>query len=254
VTPATGGVHCRAMERVRVECEAGPTAGADGSPAADLLLLAGRGALLPASRTLLVADLHLGKAATFRDAGIPVPEGSAQRDLERLARLVASRLVRRVLVLGDLFHAGRGCTPAVFEEFAALRERLAGTEVVLVRGNHDRSIGRLPAALGIDACLPRLDEPPFHFVHDPLDAAAAVAAGRCVVAGHVHPTVAVRGTSGDRLADRCFVAREGLVLLPAFGSFTGGSRVAPEPGMRIWLARDDGVVEVTAIAAGRRRG
>jgi len=232
-----------------VECEAEPTAGADRppAPAPDVLLLAGRGALLPASRTLLIADLHLGKAATFRDAGIPVPEGSAQRDLERLARLVASRQVRRVLVLGDLFHAGRGCTPAVFAEFAALRARIAGTEFVLVRGNHDRSIGRLPATLGIDACLPRLDEPPFHFVHDPLDAAEAAAAGRCVVAGHVHPTVAVRGRSGDRLADRCFVARDGLVLLPAFGSFTGGHRVSPTDHSRVWIARDDGVVDVSRL-------
>lgn len=244
------------MERVRVECEAEPTAGADRPPAAagDMLLLVGRAAFLPESRTLLVADLHLGKAATFRDAGIPVPEGSAQRDLDRLARLVAAREARRVLVLGDLFHAGRGCTPAVFDEFAALRDRIAATEVVLVRGNHDRSIGRIPAWLGIDACLPRLDEPPFHFVHDPLDAVEAAAAGRCVVAGHVHPTVSVRGRGADRLADRCFVAREGLVLLPAFGSFTGGHRVVPEPGMRVWLARDDGVAEVTALAAGRRRG
>jgi metallophosphoesterase superfamily enzyme len=52
--------------------------------AADILLLPGRAAFLPASATLLVADLHLGKAATFRQAGIPVPEGSAQADLARL--------------------------------------------------------------------------------------------------------------------------------------------------------------------------
>ena len=240
-------------DRVRVECEAGGGAAA-GAAAPDMLLLPGRAALLPDSATLLVADLHLGKAATFRHAGIPVPEGSAQRDLDRLARLVLERRVRRLLVVGDLFHAGTGCTPAVLAEFAAARGRIPDTEVVLVRGNHDRSIGRLPAALGIDACLPRLDEPPFHFVHDPADGAAAAADGRCVVAGHLHPTVAVRGRSGDRLADRCFVARAGLVVLPAFGSFTGGLRVAPEPGVRLWLARDDGVVEVTGIAAGRVRG
>jgi len=238
--------------RVRVECE-GDAAAVAGGAAPHVLLLPGRAALIPDSATLLVADVHLGKAATFRHAGIPVPEGSAQRDLARLVRLVLERRVRRLLVLGDLFHAGPGCTPAVFAEFAAARGRIAGTEVLLVRGNHDRSVGPLPAALGIDACLPRLDEPPFAFVHDPADAAAAEP-GPCVVAGHLHPTVAVRGRGGDRLADRCFVARDGLVVLPAFGSFTGGRRIPPEPGMRLWLARDDGVVEVTGIAAGRVRG
>jgi uncharacterized protein len=238
----------------RIECEPARATAAGTTAAPDMLLLPGRAALVPGSATLLVADLHLGKAATFRHAGIPVPEGSAQRDLDRLARLVLDRRVRRLLVLGDLFHAGTGCTPGVLAEFATLRGRIVGTEVVLVRGNHDRSIGRLPAALGIDACLPRLDEPPFHFVHDPADGVAAAAAGACVVAGHLHPTVAVRSRSGDRLTDRCFLARSGLVVLPAFGSFPGGRRMAPEPGMRLWLARDDGVVEVTDIAAGRVRG
>ncbi|NBP80976.1 hypothetical protein EBU58_09735, partial [bacterium] len=50
-------------------------------------LLPGRGAWLPTSRTLLVADLHLGKAASFRHAGLPVPEGSSGGDLQRLERL-----------------------------------------------------------------------------------------------------------------------------------------------------------------------
>lgn len=214
---------------------------------ADIVLLPGRAALLPASRTLLLSDLHLGKAATFRRAGIPVPEGSAQRDLARLESLVERHGAKRLLVLGDLFHARSGCTDAVREEFAAARARMAGTDVVLVLGNHDRPLGKLPDALGIDAVVPGLDEPPFHFVHEP---SAVVADGRrdlFTIAGHLHPTVAIRSPSGDRLADRCFVAEESVLVLPAFGSFTGGHRITPTDGMRIWIARDDGVVEVTRL-------
>jgi DNA ligase-associated metallophosphoesterase len=210
---------------------------------------------VPASRTLLVADLHLGKAATFRRAGIPVPEGSAQRDLERLAQLVRGHDVRRVVVLGDLFHAKGGCTPQVFAEFAALRARMADTAVVLVLGNHDRAVGRLPASLGIDACVPSLDEPPFHFVHEPATDVTASDRDLFTVAGHLHPTVSIRSPSGDRLADRCFVAEPALLVLPAFGSFTGGHRVEPTEGMRLWIARDDGVVDVTRlVAANAKRG
>jgi len=40
----------------------------------------------------------------------------------------------------------------------------------------------------------------------------------------------------------------GLLVLPAFGSFTGGHRILPTDGMRLWIARDDGVVEVTRLA------
>jgi len=235
------------MREVRIECVLAATAG--DKPAPDILLLPGRAALVPAARTLLVADLHLGKAATFRRAGIPVPEGSAQRDLERLEQLVRGHDVRRLLVLGDLFHAKGGCTPQVFAEFAALRTRIADTAVVLILGNHDRAIGRLPASLGIDACLPSLDEPPFHFVHEPAIDVTASNRDLFTVAGHLHPTVSIRSPSGDRLADRCFVAEPSVLVLPAFGSFTGGHRAEPAEGMRLWIARDDGVVDVTRLVA-----
>ena len=239
------------MSQLRIACQT-PVAPA-GGPAPDILLLPGRAALVPASRTLLVADLHLGKAATFRRAGIPVPEGSAQRDLARLAAIVAEHDVRRLVVLGDLFHAKGGCTPQVFAEFAAMRSRIADTQVVLVLGNHDRAAGRLPESLGLDVCVPCLDEPPFHFVHEPSTAVAASGHDVFTVAGHLHPTVSIRSPSGDRLADRCFVAEPGVLVLPAFGSFTGGHRVEPTEDMRLGIARDDGVADVTRIAAANAR-
>ncbi len=215
---------------------------------AEIVLLPGRAAWLPASRSLLVADLHLGKAATFRHAGIPVPEGSAQADLARLERLVSESQARRLIILGDLFHARSGCTEQVFAEFAAARARMAATEVLLVVGNHDRTIGRLPPALGIDSCFRTLDEPPFHFVHEPATDLPEPHRTAFTIAGHLHPTLSIRGPAGDRIAERCFVAEEDVLVLPAFGSFTGGHRIAAEAGMRLWVARDDGVVEVTRMA------
>ena len=217
-------------------------------PSADIVLLPGRAALLPATRTLLVADLHLGKAATFRKAGIPVPEGSAQRDLARLERLIVETAARRLLILGDLFHAAGGCTPDVFAEFAALRQRIASTAVLLVIGNHDRRIGTLPAELGIDSCLRTLDEPPFHFVHEPSTQLDEPGRTAFTIGGHLHPTVSIRSPSGDRVSDRCFVAEDSLLVLPAFGSFTGGHRISTAPGLRLWIASDDGVVDVTRLA------
>ena len=236
------------MNPLRIESAAAMAAIQGDLP--DMLLLPGRAVLLPASQTLLVADLHLGKAATFRRAGIPVPEGSAQRDLARLERLICEHAVRRLVVLGDLFHAKSGCTPQVYDEFSAFRSRLGETAVVLVLGNHDRAIGRLPDSLGLDACLSSLDEPPFQFVHEPVGDSPAAEKQLFTVAGHLHPTVSIRSPSGDRLADRCFVAEQSLLVLPAFGSFTGGHPIEPTAGMRLWIARDDGVAEVTRLVHG----
>jgi metallophosphoesterase superfamily enzyme len=120
---------------------------------------------------------------------------------------------------------------------------------------HDHAAGKLPTSLGLDACLPCLDEPPFHFVHEPATGVAASARDLFTVAGHLHPTIAIQSPSGDRLADRCFVAQPSVLVLPAFGSFTGGHRVEPTEGMRLWIARDDGVADVTRlVAANAKRG
>lgn len=209
-----------------------------------LQLLPGRAALLPADRTLLVADLHLGKAASFRQAGLPVPEGSSSGDLARLEQLVRSTSATRLLILGDLFHAASGCTPAVLEEFASFRRRVSAVRVVLVEGNHDRRV-RLPEDLGIDEVVARLEEPPWVFAHEPPQ---EIHPGSIFCCGHLHPRLSIRSPSGDRLSQRCFVEDPGCWVLPAFGSFTGSSVVRPTRATRLWVAGDEAVVDVTRLA------
>ena len=49
-----------------------------------LLLLPDRAVYWASRKTLIVADVHLGKGNTFRKAGLPVPAGSSEKDLRRL--------------------------------------------------------------------------------------------------------------------------------------------------------------------------
>ncbi len=53
-----------------------------------LVVLAERALYWPRRRTIIIADPHFGKAATFRQAGIPVPHGTTATDLDRLRRLL----------------------------------------------------------------------------------------------------------------------------------------------------------------------
>ena len=220
----------------------------DTHPDADVRLLPGRAALVAATRTLLLADLHLGKAATFRRHGIPVPEGSAERDLDRLARLVADVGAKRVIVVGDLLHAAAGCTPGVIGQFRAFRDGCPATAFLLVLGNHDVAARKHAEALGLDGCVDAIDEAPLRFVHSAAHAREPLPEGiGLVVAGHVHPRVVLSAAGGDRLAERCFHLDGGVLTLPAFGSFTGGQSMPGSANARAWIARDDGVVEVTRL-------
>ena len=229
-------------QSVRITIAEGKTLPTD----ADIVLLPGRAAFLPKTSTVVCSDIHLGKAATFRHPGMPIPEGSAQHDLQRLTGIVQTCGARRLLITGDLFHARSGCTQQVLDEFSAFCEQVRqshDTRIVLVLGNHEQSLGKKfrPHEIGINRCEEEIIEPPFRFIHDHQSHFDAQP-DSFTIAGHVHPTVTIKGTSGDRLTCRCFVTTGTTLTLPAFGSFTGGHKISPSDGTRVWLAQIDGVM------------
>ena len=75
----------------------------------------------PAGGTLFVADVHLGKAASFRAGGVPLPRGGTQADLARLGSLLARTKAARLVILGDFLHARAGRVAALEVSFKAWR-------------------------------------------------------------------------------------------------------------------------------------
>ena len=224
-------------QSVRIAIAEGGTLPTD----ADIVLLAGRAAFLPKTSTVVCSDIHLGKAATFRHAGMPIPEGSAQHDLKRLSQIIQFCKAQRLVITGDLFHARSGCTAQVLDEFRSFCEQ-HDTQVTLVVGNHDQSLGKRfrPYEIGIERCEKEIIEPPFRFVHNqPIERDDQTT--HFTIAGHIHPKVTISGSGRDRLTCRCFAATDRVLILPAFGSFTGGTPLANTDQMSIWLARDDDV-------------
>jgi len=193
----------------------------------------------PRERALLLADLHLGKGAHFRRAGIPVPRQVKSRNFQRLGALLAQFEPTRVLLLGDLFHSSYNHVWNDFQDFMAT---WPGLDFELVPGNHDILPGELYAASQL---VLRPDEyvlGPFLLSHHPLDTAAYDAA-LYNLCGHVHPAVRLHPTQGKgslRLACFYFGRRQGI--LPAFGEFTGLAEVAVEKEDRIYALVEGEVV------------
>ena len=192
-------------------------------------------------RWLIVADVHFGKAATFRALGVPVPHGTTSENLARLSRLIDRLKPSTIVFLGDLFHAREAHAPATVGMLCEWRERYAALELILVEGNHDRAAGAAPAALRIRAerepwCL---DD--FAFRHYPNFVPSAH-----VFAGHLHPAVRLHGRADDSVRLPCFWLRDDMTVLPAFGSFTGGALIDREEGDRVVAVAEDRVVELPA--------
>lgn len=211
----------------------------------DVELLADKALYWPSRAMLLLADLHIGKAAAFRAAGQPVPHGTTAAALARLDALLATRSVRQLVVLGDFLHARAGRAPRTMAALQSWRERHAGLALVLVRGNHDRHAGDPPAALGVQV----LPEPwlvgPFALQHEPRPHAS-----HHVLAGHVHPVVRLAGRGAERLRLACFCLDPGVTTLPAFGEFTGGFEVEPRPGRALVVVGGGGVWPVPRAERG----
>ena len=182
-------------------------------------LMAEKALWWPAARTLFIADLHLGKAASFRALGQPVPSGTTQDNLDRLSALIDRHAAARLVFLGDFLHAAAAQQASVLDPVRQWRARQSGVHCLLVRGNHDGHAGDPPADLQIDV----VDEPwslgPFAACHHPQRVE-----DRLVLAGHLHPTVTLNGLARDRQRLPAFSLSEGLLVLPAFGAFTGGSK------------------------------
>lgn len=206
----------------------------------ELELLAEKAVYWPREATLLAADLHWGKSASFAAAGIRVPPGTIRTDLQRLSDLLHSTQARRLVVLGDLVHARTGLSRELRETVVAWRDQHRELIVELVRGNHDAASGELPADWRITSVPAPRREPPFAWLHHP-----GLVSQHYSLGGHVHPAVTLRGRGRQRLKLPCFLFGAEFGILPAFGDFTGHAAVTPTVGDRVFVIADGQVLEVS---------
>lgn len=169
-----------------------------------------------AAGTLVVADLHLEKGSAHAARGIFLPPYDTAATLEALRRSIARYRPKRIVLLGDSFHDGRGPGRMAPADRQALVTLQRGSDWVWIAGNHDPDL----AAAGLAGChLQRLSEAGLSFVHLP---SAANVSGE--VAGHLHPAARIAGR-GRSVRCRAFVSDRTRLILPAFGAFTGGLNV-----------------------------
>jgi len=182
----------------------------------------------PREATLFIADVHLGKAASLRADGVPLPRGATGNDLARLARLIEITGARSVVVLGDFLHARSGRVAALDHAFRAWRDQHASVCIALVRGNHDARAGDPPPEWGVRCVDDPHALPPFLACHAPVTPPTGYA-----LCGHIHPGVVLGSDVDTPVRLPCFVLGARRAILPAFGRLTGLAAVDPTPGDRV---------------------
>ncbi|MZR11761.1 ligase-associated DNA damage response endonuclease PdeM [Maritimibacter sp. DP07] len=176
----------------------------------------------PDEGLLCVSDLHLGRSERYaRRAGALLPPYEARETLTRLQADIDATAATTVICLGDSFDddaAAAGLDEPVALWIARL---MAGRRWVWIEGNHDPG----PVELG-GTHRDALTLGPLTFRH----IATADAVGE--VSGHYHPKARIAGR-----ARPCLLADRQRLILPAYGTYTGGLR-STDPALTALMAAD----------------
>lgn len=165
----------------------------------------------PARRLLCVSDLHLGKSDRMaRRAGAMLPPYETLDTLDRLGADIAATDPAEVVCLGDSFDdlaAARDLAAPLLDRLASL---MAGRRWIWIAGNHD------PGPIGLGGShVATVRAGPLTFRH----VAEPGATGE--VSGHYHPKARIT-LRGRTLSRRCLLLDEARLILPAYGTYTGG--------------------------------
>ena len=166
----------------------------------------------PSQQALLVADLHLEKASWFARLGQFLPPYDSHATLAELATEIERTGVTRLYCLGDSFHDSFGCDRLPADARELLCSLTSSLDWTWIIGNHDLVFvdncgGQTALEVEVAGIILR---------HEALRNEA-----RPEISGHFHPKFRLH-RKGRSVSRRCFVASPTKLIMPAFGSLTGG--------------------------------
>jgi len=203
-----------------------------------VVLLPQRALLIKEIATLILGDLHLGKAMHFRKAGISFPQASASKDYTVLQQLMEIHQPKEVYFLGDLFHSSQNTEWLQFENFVKSH---SNTKFVLIKGNHDILKKEVYESLQLEVIPQQLTYKNLIFSHEPLK---EITEGKINIIGHIHPGCVIRGLGKQYLRLPCFYFKQQTFVLPAFGQLTGLQILEHTKEVNIYAVLPDKVVKL----------
>lgn len=166
----------------------------------------------PAQQALFVADLHLEKASWFARLGQFLPPYDSHATLTALSNEAERSGALRLYCLGDSFHDSSGCDRLPANARSLLVDLTSRLDWTWIVGNHDPGFA--------DHCGGRIEEEVMLggivFRHE-----AVRGESRPEISGHFHPKLRLH-LKGRQVSRRCFVVSASKLIMPAFGSLTGG--------------------------------
>ena len=158
----------------------------------------------PAQKMLVVADLHLGRSERYaRRGGALLPPFEVTDTLDRLAAEIAALKPACVVSLGDGFDDDAASAALPDMARARLADMAEGRAFLWITGNHDPK-AQIPCGQAMEMW------------HGPVTLRHEAGTGPDI-SGHYHPVLPLAGKRW-----RAFLVGSDHLILPAFGTYTGG--------------------------------
>jgi len=186
-------------------------------------------------RLLAVSDLHLGRTERqARLGGGLLPPYETEDTLNRLETVIGETSARTIVLVGDSFDDLTAAEEIADQISERLLRMAAGRKFVWVAGNHDPGSVDLP---GSNMSTYRHGDLMFRHIAKP--------GAEGEISGHYHPKARFR-LKGQFISRPCFLADDQRIILPAFGTYTGGLDIQNPAFDRVFPG------DCQAILTGRR--
>ncbi len=187
-------------------------------------LLPGGALLLNESRTLVVADMHLGYEAALEYEGMSIPRVQTKKIERYMDDLLRTVRPTKVIVAGDLKHNfSRDLIQEYqdIEHFVQLLKDRAPLECV--KGNHDNFLNLILRECNVPPLKKEIGFGHIKVVHghQPTEL------GDITIMGHMHPSIRLRDNVGASVKDHCYLwhPQKRILVLPALSILAAGMDV-----------------------------
>jgi len=161
-------------------------------------------------KTLILGDLHLEKSSYFAKNGNFLPPYDSDQTLNNLKNKLKELDILKIILLGDIFHDKLGLQRLSEKSFSNLKYICKNFEVIWIQGNHDGDL--VPENVSIKKNY-KFDNIMFNHISNEKSSYE--------ISAHYHPKVSFN-LRGRKISKPCFLVDEKKIIIPSYGSLTGG--------------------------------
>lgn len=198
---------------------------------------------LTRSKTLVIADMHLGYEESLNKRGVLIPRIQFKDTYERLERILKILDIKNLVVTGDFKHEFGVISETEWRNLLQIIDLILkyAKRLVIIKGNHDVSLGPVARKRNV-GLIEYYKVGEILICHgDEILINEEFRHAKTVIIGHEHPAIGLKEKSKHEVY-KCFLKGKWkdkeLIVLPSFNVLTIGTDVLRRNLLSPFLKQD----------------